>query len=315
MVGLVPMPGLRVDGRDHPVRGHLAGNAQHPVRAGLQVLPQHRGQQPHGLRHRVGQLLAVQGGQHRVPVPGAGVDQRVPGCLVVPVDDRLAGTGVVVTAGQQGPKPPGQVHVDHAQQATHRRADQRDRVHRGHRVVQRGGVQHPTPAHQSRLLRRVQRHSEDPIRVIRATQPLPHVDQHGVREPDPVRRTVPTTDPGRVAPPYVEGEPLHRLPVRQAFQALQHHHRGHHRRRHRPAAIAREQVREQPIREQCLPLRVQERVDRRRRQHRVTQLGHRIQQVQLLTSNTQRHAPKPTPTSPPIDADTPTRSGRFTPTT
>ena len=54
MVGLVPVPGLRIHDRDDPVRGHLPRDAQHPVLAGFQVLTQHGGQQLHGLPHRVG---------------------------------------------------------------------------------------------------------------------------------------------------------------------------------------------------------------------------------------------------------------------
>jgi len=46
VVGLVSVPGLRVHSGDHPVRGHLPGDAQHTVLAGLQILTQHGGQQP-----------------------------------------------------------------------------------------------------------------------------------------------------------------------------------------------------------------------------------------------------------------------------
>jgi hypothetical protein len=42
-------------------------------------------------------------------------------------------------------------------------------------------------------------------------------------------------DPGRVPPAGVEREPVGRLPVRQAFQPLQHHHHGQDRGRHRAA--------------------------------------------------------------------------------
>ena len=43
------MPGLGVDGGDHPVLGDPAGDPEHPVLAGLEVLAQHRGQQRRGL--------------------------------------------------------------------------------------------------------------------------------------------------------------------------------------------------------------------------------------------------------------------------
>jgi len=71
------------------------------------------------------------------------------------------------------------------------------------------------------------------------------------------------------APPAgVEAVPLHRLPVRQTLQPLQHHHRRHHRRRHRPAAPLSEQVSEHLIREQPIPLPVHHREHRVHR-HRV----------------------------------------------
>jgi len=74
-----------------------------PVLSGLKVLAEHGGQQLDGLSHRVRQLPPLDHGQYRVAVPGAGVDQHLPGRGVVPVDDRLAGADVVITTGQQRP--------------------------------------------------------------------------------------------------------------------------------------------------------------------------------------------------------------------
>ncbi|GAB3861719.1 hypothetical protein GCM10027610_104760 [Dactylosporangium cerinum] len=94
----------------------------------------------------------------------------------------------------------------------------------------------------------------------------------------PARRR-PSHQPGGVTPAGVEREPVHRLTIRQAFQALQHHHRRDHRRRHRPAAHRREQISEYAIREHHVAMFVQEREDRVRRQRLAAEPGHRIQQV------------------------------------
>jgi hypothetical protein len=77
----------------------------------------------------------VQGGQQGIAVAGPGVDQRVPGGLVVPVDDRLAGRGVVVTIAEHRPQPPPLISIGGGEQAPDRRPDQRDGVHCGDRVI------------------------------------------------------------------------------------------------------------------------------------------------------------------------------------
>jgi hypothetical protein len=90
MVGFVPVPGFGVDGGDDPVRGDLPRDAQHPAGARLQVLAQHRGEELCRLHDRFGQVLEpVEGSEEGVAVPGAGVDQGLPGRFVGPVDDRL----------------------------------------------------------------------------------------------------------------------------------------------------------------------------------------------------------------------------------
>jgi hypothetical protein len=82
VVGLVPVPGLRVDGGDDPVRGDLPGDAEHAVGAGFQVLTQHRGEQLRRLHHRLRQVpITVKGGEQGVAVTGPGVDQRLPAAL------------------------------------------------------------------------------------------------------------------------------------------------------------------------------------------------------------------------------------------
>jgi hypothetical protein len=177
--------GVGVHGGDHPIGGHLAGDADHPILALLQVLAHHRGQQRGGLGHRTGKLAAIQHPKTRKRVLGAGVDQLLAGGGVVPVDLGFGRAGVVVAAGQHRPQLGLQHLVGHGEQPPQRRTDQRDRVHGGHRVIQRGGVQHPAPPHQPGLLGSRQRHLEHPVWALGAAQPFPHVDQHGVGEPAP----------------------------------------------------------------------------------------------------------------------------------
>jgi len=70
------------------------------------------------------------------------------GSRVVSIDDRFGVARVIIAAAQRTTKPHGQIRVRSCQQTPYRRPDQHDRVHRGHRVIQRGGIQHPPPAHQ-----------------------------------------------------------------------------------------------------------------------------------------------------------------------
>src|SRR6266568_111456 len=113
-----------------------------------------------------------------------------------------------------------------------------------------------------------------------------------MREPAPPRAVI-AAHPGRVPPPRIERVPLHRVPVRQALQPLQHHHRRQHRRGHRPAPPVAEQVREHLVREQPVPLPIQHRVDRTLRQHLVTETRHIVKQITLTIRQSQRHTPLP----------------------
>ena len=65
-----------------------------------------------------------------------------------------------------------------------------------------------------------------------------------------------------VLPAGIEAERLHRLAVRAALQPLQHHHGGHDPRGHATPADPGEQVREQLVGKQPIPLVVQHRPDR-----------------------------------------------------
>lgn len=67
-VRFVTVTGLRIHCRDDPIRSDLAGNPEHAVVVG-QVLPQHRGQQVRGLRHRLAQRLVLQQSHSAVTRP------------------------------------------------------------------------------------------------------------------------------------------------------------------------------------------------------------------------------------------------------
>ncbi len=105
----------------------------------------------------------------------------------------------------------------------------------------------------------------------------------------------PQHGPGHV--PGVEGIPVDRLPVRQALQALQHHHRGHHARRDTAPTPVAEQIREHLIREQPVPFPVQQRIHRRLRDRLLTEPVQIIKQIALPLSQSQRLPTRsPTPT-------------------
>jgi hypothetical protein len=102
--GLVRVPRLGVDDADHPVRSDLLGDP--PTRRTtrivgvvrvneLDVLPGDQREQPDGVRRRPG-LLRRQRREHRQRVADEGVDQGVPGRLVVPGDPWLARIVVVM---------------------------------------------------------------------------------------------------------------------------------------------------------------------------------------------------------------------------
>ncbi len=112
-----------------------------------------------------------------------------------------------------------------------------DRVLGGDRILQDGGVQHPPtpPLEHPGLLHDLSDRLEDPPRPIRRSQTSPPVHQHGRVEPLVVQPQPAGDLPGDIAPQRTD-----RLPVRQALQGLQHHHRGDHLGGHRrvPATLA-----------------------------------------------------------------------------
>lgn len=94
--GLVAVAGLRVDQRQHPIRGDALADDETPVDGLLDVLADHGRQQLGCLGGVRAEPDAAQGEQRPVAVPEQRVDQVLAGGGVVPVADRLAGLLVVV---------------------------------------------------------------------------------------------------------------------------------------------------------------------------------------------------------------------------
>ena len=116
----------------------------------------------------------------------------------------------------------------------------------------------------------------------------------------PCARTGPTCRPHsrRVRPRSAsarQGVPVHRVPIRQPLQSLQHHQRGHHRRRHRAPTPIGEQISEQLVGKQPIPFPRQEPVDRVLRQRLLTEPGRVVEQANLAISTPQRHREIPRP--------------------
>ena len=106
-LALAGMPGLRIDGADHAIRGDLAGNPPPPVGAvaalgRFHVLPGHQRQQPQRACCCLIPLRRIRArelGQHRQRVVHQGADQLLLGGRVVPVDVRLAGLFAATATG------------------------------------------------------------------------------------------------------------------------------------------------------------------------------------------------------------------------
>jgi hypothetical protein len=145
-----------------------------------------------------------------MPIPGAHIHQRLPRRLVIPVDLRLGQAGVLVGAAKHHPQLGRQPPLSHLQQPPDRRAQQREGVHGRHRVIQRGGVQHPPHPDQPGLAGRLHGDLEDPLGPVRGGQPRPHVHQHPMAEAGVVKGQ-PTA---AILPAGVEAERLDRFAVR-----------------------------------------------------------------------------------------------------
>jgi hypothetical protein len=109
--GLAPVPGLRVDGGDNPVRGDLPRDPERPGGVLFQVLAGHGGQQRRRLRQHRAQLPPVHGTQQRAGVAGQRVHQLLACRSILVVADRLARGHIIVVAGQHCAQPPGQLAV------------------------------------------------------------------------------------------------------------------------------------------------------------------------------------------------------------
>ena len=207
---------LRVDGGDHPVGGDPAGDAKHPV--GIAGRGPGRPRWPAARAAwstSSVELAPVQRRHQRHRVAGQRIHQRPGAPRVVVVTHRLTRRRCSRRRGTAAPAARSRSSASaHLQQGADRRTDQRDRVHRGHRVIQRGRVQHPPHAPPARPPWPPPAWSRRSGRPIGAGQPGAHVHQHRVHKP----RIVEIQAAGGVLPARVEGEPLHRLPIRAAPQ-------------------------------------------------------------------------------------------------
>jgi hypothetical protein len=96
----MPMPRVRVDGGDDPVRGDPPGDPEHPGLVLLQILTGHASQQRRRLRHPRPKFQPIQRRQQRTGVAGQRINQFIPGRRVVIVTGRLPRGGVVIIAAQ-----------------------------------------------------------------------------------------------------------------------------------------------------------------------------------------------------------------------
>jgi hypothetical protein len=129
------MPGVGVDDRDHPARGHFAANAKSAIVTGLKVLAHDGRQKLCPLGNAGAKGAAVKDCQARISVFGQFVDQGFPGGRVVPITGRFAAAGVVVVAPRYSPQLGLELGADDVQQLADRGTDQRDGVHGGYRVL------------------------------------------------------------------------------------------------------------------------------------------------------------------------------------
>ena len=248
----------------------------------------HGGEQSGGLAQGGAELFALEDHEAGVGVLGPTVDEGVTGGGVVPVDLGLGRAGVVVPARHGLAHVGCQFVVGHLEQAPDGRADERDGVHGGHRVIERGRVEDALASDEPGLFGGVTGDVEDPVGMFGAPQALAHVDEDGVGEARPSLGVV-AADAGRVAPAVVEAVALDRLAVREAFKALEHHDHGDDRGRHRASALVVEEIAEGLVGEEPIALAVQEGIDRVRFERLVAEPGHVVEQVALLVRHTERH--------------------------
>ena len=256
---LVRMAGVRVDGRDHPIRGDLPGDPPPPIRPigtvrRFHVLTGDQRQQRDRVLLPLIKIGTLQGTQDRVRVGHEAGDQFVTGRLVIPRDIRLPWLRVIMTLQRRDDRGGG---GDLAGDPADLGDQLRDGVLPGHRVVQDRGIQRPPrlPRDRTGLADHIPHRVEDPVRSIRRGQPSPPIRQRRRVKPRVIDR-----EPARRLPPQIERDRVRRLPIRVAMQRLQHQHgRGDVARQRRPTPPRGEQVREHLIREQPVAVLGEER--------------------------------------------------------
>ncbi len=282
---LAAVAGVGIDRGYDTVRCDTTRDAHPPVGALLEVLAHDRGQQLSGLGRVSAQRPALHRREHRRGVRGEPCHQRLARSPVLPVAIRLRSRRVGVAAAKHRSQlllkaPRGR----RGQRLTHRAGQHRDSVLSGHSVIHRRGVKHPPQRQRPRLAGRVERHIEDPPRVLRSRQTRPHAHQHRMTKTPGIEPQA----PARVLPAHIELERRDRLTIRQPEPALEHHHRRHHPRRHTATPTRRKQISEQRIREQPIPLTEQQRENRPLR-HPVTHKTSTGEQISLTLRNPDRH--------------------------
>jgi len=241
---LVSVTCLRVHRGDDAVLGHSARDAKDAVVALFQILSEHCREQLRSLSQRSDEIALVHRPEGGVAIARQLVHELLACRRVVPVACRLAGASVVVVALQDAAQLRLELVIGLAQKPSNRRADQRYRVLRGHRVIECRRVEHALATHQARLLGHCQHDLEDAVGPLRASESLAHVHEHRVHEAGvvEVERT------RGVLPAQIERERVGGLTVAQAMTALQHHHHRYDARRHRAAPDVAKQVREGLVR-------------------------------------------------------------------
>ena len=96
------MPGIRIDGRDHPILRDLSRDPEHTIRVRVEVLPHDRRQHRRGLLNTSLELPPIQSDENRVGVFGERVDQRLARSGILVITDRLPRGRVLVIAQQHG---------------------------------------------------------------------------------------------------------------------------------------------------------------------------------------------------------------------
>ena len=161
--------------------------------------------------------------------------------------------------------------------------EHRDGVLTGHSVIEHSRVQHPPVAlrYRAALSDQLAHHPEHPIRITAGSQPVAPQRQHRVTE-----RLISQRQTRSSLPRDISRQPPARLPIRQAFERLEHHHGRDHLARHRRTPPTRpEQISEQPVREQPAAMLSQERVHRAHA-HQMPAQRPRIQQLTIQTART-----------------------------